>query len=159
LRYDAKATPRHLFPAFVEETLCFESPVKSAFRLTRKSTTVGEIHVHARSVVMLCPGALNRDPERFEDPHEFRIDCGNVREHMAFGRGIHSCPGGPLARAEGRVSIARILDRMADIAIDEAAHGPAGQRQYKYDPTFLLRGLSDFDLTFTSSADQPAAGG
>ena len=72
-----------------------------------------------------------------------------MREHIAFGRGVHSCPGGPLARVEGRVSIERILDRMGDIAIDDNQHGPAGDRHYRYEPTFLLRGLSDLHITFS----------
>jgi hypothetical protein len=38
---------------------------------------------------------------------------------------------------------------MADIAISEAHHGPAGQRNYDYDPTFILRGLSELHITFT----------
>jgi cytochrome P450 len=140
---------RSLIPTFVEESLRFESPVKSAFRLTRTTTTVNEVDIPAGTIVMLCPGALNRDPARFEDPHEFRVDRANVREHVAFGRGVHSCPGGPLARVEGRVSIERILDRLAHIAVDETKHGNTDERTYTYDPTFLLRGLSELHLTFT----------
>jgi cytochrome P450 len=139
---------RSLIPTFVEESLRFESPVKSAFRLTRTTTTVNEVDIPAGTIVMLCPGALNRDPARFEDPHEFRVDRANVREHVAFGRGVHSCPGGPLARVEGRVSIERILDRLAHIAVDETKHGNTDERTYTYDPTFLLRGLSELHLTF-----------
>ncbi len=62
---------------------------------------------------------------------------------------MHSCPGGPLARVEGRVSIERILDRMADIAIDEEHHGPPNARRYTYEPTFILRGLTELNITFT----------
>ena len=101
---------------------------------------------------MVYPGAINRDPRRFEDPHEFDVDRPNVREHLAFGRGVHSCPGGPLARVEGRVSIERILDRMADITIDEDKHGPAGDRRFTFEPTFILRGITDVNITFTPVA-------
>ncbi|BBY05596.1 cytochrome P450 [Mycobacterium noviomagense] len=144
LRHD-----RSLIPAFIEESLRFESPVKSDSRLARKPTTVGGVDIPAGAIVMVLPGAANRDPRRFEDPHEFRLDRKNVREHMAFARGVHSCPGGPLARVEGRVSIERILDRMHDIKINEAKHGPAGERRYNYEPTYILRGLSELHLTFT----------
>ena len=67
---------------------------------------------------------------------------------IAFGRGVHSCPGGPLARVEGRVSIERILDRMGNIEIDAAKHGAPGQRSYTYEPTFILRGLTELNITF-----------
>ena len=104
-----------------------EAPVKTAFRLARKSTRIGDVDIPAGTLVMVCPGAINRDPDRFENPHEFRVDRSNVREHIAFARGVHTCPGAPLARVEGRVSLERILDRMADIRADESHHGPAGQ--------------------------------
>jgi cytochrome P450 len=53
-----------------------------------------------------------------------------------------------LARVEGRVSIERILDRMADITIDEDEHGPIGDRRYTYEPTFILRGLTQINIRF-----------
>ncbi|GFG74604.1 cytochrome P450 [Mycobacterium botniense] len=143
---------RSLIPAFIEESLRMESPVKSDSRLARRATTVGGVDIPAGAIVMVLPGAVNRDPRRFENPHEFRLDRKNVREHMAFARGVHTCPGGPLARVEGRVSIERILDRMSDIRINEAKHGPADNRRYTYEPTYILRGLSELHLTFTTAS-------
>src|ERR1700744_3745869 len=149
---------RSLIPAFIEESLRMDSPVKSDSRLARKAARVGGIATPAGRVVMVWPGAANRDPRRFENPHEFRLDRRNVREHMAFARGVHSCPGGPLARVEGRVSIERILDRMSHIEINEAHHGPSAERRYNYEPTYILRGLSQLHLSFTT-ADSVAAVG
>ena len=71
-----------------------------------------------------------------------------MREHVAFGRGPHSCPGAPLARAEARISINRLLDRAANFAISEAHHGPPENRVYEYDPTFIMRGLSALHIQF-----------
>jgi cytochrome P450 len=59
----------------------------------------------------------------------------NVREHMAFARGVHSCQGAPPARVEGRISMERILDRMAEINVNKDRHGPDGDRRYTYEPT------------------------
>lgn len=129
-----------------------ESPVKCHFRMARTTTSIGDIKVPAGSTVMLLPGASNRDARKFDDPNEFRIDRPNVREHVAFGRGNHSCPGAPLARAEGRISLNRILDRMADIAIAEGQHGPADARRYSYEPTWQMRGLTELHLGFTPIA-------
>jgi cytochrome P450 len=143
---------RTRIPIFVEEALRMDAPVKSQFRLAKKNTTVGDLDVAAGTILMVCPGAVNRDPVRFESPHEFSLDRKNVREHIAFGRGVHSCPGGPLARVEGRVSVERILDRMTDITIDEDKHGPAGDRRFDYEPTFILRGLTELNIKFTPVA-------
>src|SRR5438270_9619279 len=110
-------------PNFVEETLRYESPVKGDFRLSRVPVAVGGVDMPAGTTVMVLNGAANRDPRRFEVPDEFRVGRPNAREHVSFGHGIHTCPGAPLARAEARVSLERLLDRMADIRISEAEHG------------------------------------
>ena len=144
-------------PAFIEEAMRMHAPTKVDFRLVRKTTTLGGMHLPAGTIVMLCLGAANRDPGKFENPHEFRLDRKNVREHLSFGRGIHSCAGAPLARVEGQISVRRLLDRMDDIRIDEAAHGRAGKRHYAYEPTFLLRGLTELHIEFTPN--EPANAG
>jgi cytochrome P450 len=142
---------RSKIPAFLEETLRLESPVKSHFRMARTSTTIGDIDVPAGTTVMVLPGACNRDERKFVDPAEFRTDRQNVREQIAFIRGAHSCPGAPLARAEGRISLERILDRMKEITISEEHHGLAGNRQFNYEPTFIMRGLSELHITFQAA--------
>ncbi len=139
---------RSLIPVFIEECLRMDSPVKSVFRMARKTTTLGETPVPAGTTVMVSPGAANRDPDRFDNPHEFQLDRKNVREHIAFSRGIHSCPGAPLARVEGRVSIERLLDRLGDITVSEEKHGPIDARRYVYEPTFILRGLTEINIEF-----------
>jgi cytochrome P450 len=141
-----------LIPGFVEECLRFESPVKGDFRLSRTAATVGGVDIAAGTTVMVLNGAAGRDPRRFDEPNEFRMDRSNAKEHLAFGRGPHACPGGPLARAETRISIAKLLERMEDIRISEAAHGPEGARRYEYVPTYILRGLTRLHLEFTPAA-------
>ncbi|MGE2719462.1 cytochrome P450 [Mycolicibacterium celeriflavum] len=138
-----------LVPAFIEETLRMESPVKTEFRLAVRTTELAGVTIPAGTTVMISAAAANRDPDRFECPHEFRLDRKNVREQIAFARGAHSCPGAPLARVEGRVSLERILARMRDIRIDERFHGSAANPQFTYEPTYILRGLTELHLRFT----------
>ena len=133
-------------PNFVEEALRFESPIKGDFRLARATTTVGGVDVPAGATLMVHFGAANRDPRIFDDPDIFDPDRPNARRHIAFGRGVHSCIGAPLARAEGRVLIQRLLERTAEIAIDDAAHGPSHERRFAYVPTYILRGLTELHV-------------
>jgi cytochrome P450 len=147
---DRLRADRELIPGFIEEALRIESPVKADFRLARRSATVGGVDIAPGTPVMLLNGAANRDPRRFDCPAEFRVDRANAKEHVAFGRGTHSCPGGPLARAEGRISIERILDRLGDIRLSEEHHGPPGARRFAYEPTWVLRGLHDLHIEFTA---------
>jgi cytochrome P450 len=140
-------------PDFIEEVLRLESPVKADFRLAKRTTKVGGVEVAAGTPVMLLNGAANRDPERFGCPHDFDMERPNVQAHIAFGRGVHSCPGGPLARAEGRISLERLLARTRNIRLDEEHHGPAGARRFRYEPTWVLRGLTSLHLTFDRVGD------
>ena len=140
---------RELLPNFVEETLRWEGPVKTDHRLTQVSTTIGGIDIAAGTTISMMLGAANRDPRRFDDPDEFIADRPNARQHIAFGHGVHTCPGAPLARAEARVGLERVLDRMRDIRISESHHGPAGAREFTFAPTFVLRGLRTLNLEFT----------
>ena len=135
-------------PQFLEEVLRMESPVKTDFRLARRTITIGGVEIKAGTPVMLLNSAINRDPRRFECPAEFRVDRPNSQSHMAFGRGHHSCPGGPLARAEARISMERILERMRNIRLNEEEHGPPGERRFRYEPTWILRGLTKLHIEF-----------
>jgi cytochrome P450 len=151
-RSDVQAELRRdpsLIPAFVEEQLRIESPLKGSFRLARVPTTLGGIDLPAGTTVFIMNDAANRDPRQFEDPQEFRLDRSNGRNHIGFGHGIHTCAGAPLARAETNVTIRRFLERTDDLRISEAHHGPAGARSFHYDPTYMLRGFTELHLDFT----------
>jgi cytochrome P450 len=139
---------RDLVPNFVEECLRFESPVRGDFRLSKVAVNVGGVDLAPGTTVMLVNAAANRDPAQFPDPDRFDLERPNARTHVTFGRGPHSCPGAPLARAEAIVGLNRLLDRTSSIAIDETEHGPADDRRYRYVPTFILRGLTHLHVTF-----------
>jgi cytochrome P450 family 150 subfamily A5 len=139
---------RLLIPQFIEEMLRLESPVKGDFRLSRIPKNVAGAELPAGTTVMLVNAAANRDPRQFEDPATLKLDRMNSRTHIAFGRGIHTCPGAPLARSEARISLERLLDRTSDIRISEEKHGPATDRRYRYVPTFILRGLTKLHVEF-----------
>jgi cytochrome P450 family 150 subfamily A5 len=140
---------RDLIPNFIEETLRYESPLRAQFRMARVTTTVAGVPIRAGSTMLLLPGAANRDPRLFENPAEFDLRRANARYHVAFGHGVHHCAGAHLARAEGRVTINRLLDRTAHITISQDGHGPADARRYEYLPTYFLRGLANLDLELT----------
>ena len=142
---------RELIANFAEETLRLETPLQSTFRLARVPTKIGGTDIPAGTTVMLIPAAANRDPRQFEAPAEFQLGRPNWRQHLAFGFGIHACAGAPLARAEVRISVDRILEHMADIRISEKEHGPPGARRYQHPDTYMLQGVERLHLEFTPS--------
>ena len=133
-------------PNFIEEVLRFESPIKGDFRVARVPTTVSGVDIEAGTTVMVLNGAANRDPRKFERAADLEPERANAREHLAFGHGIHFCPGAPLARLEGRIAVQRVLERTTDIRVAEEHHGPPDSRRYRYLPTYMLRGLQALHL-------------
>ncbi len=140
-----------LIAPFVEEMLRTEAPLKGSFKLAKVRTSLGGVEMPPGTTVFVMTDAASRDPRQYENPGEFRLDRANGRQHLAFGHGIHTCAGAPLARAETHATLVRFLERMSDIRVSDRFHGPIGERRYDYDPTYMLRGLKELHLEFTRS--------
>jgi cytochrome P450 len=96
-------------PAAIEECLRLESPLHTLPRYCTRDTTLGGRAVKSGDQVYPVFGAANVDPDGFVDPEVFDLD--RKPHHFAFGRGIHTCPGAPLARTEIRVLLEELLGR------------------------------------------------
>jgi cytochrome P450 len=134
-----------LIPVAVEEALRFDSPVSGLFRTNASECELRGETIPERSKLQLLFGSANRDPDRFEEPDEFRLDRepNELRRHVAFGWGIHFCIGAPLARQETRITFERLLARMDDIELA----GPARRND-----SFVLHGLTELPLRWTPRA-------
>jgi cytochrome P450 len=105
-----------LMPSAIEEMLRYESSNQLGNRRVAQDTEIGGVAVPAGTLVTLCIGAANRDPERFEDPERFDV-ARQPNRHLAFAGGAHMCAGMNLARLEGRIAIAAFLARFPDYAL------------------------------------------
>lgn len=139
---------RSRIPDFVEEVLRMQGTTKSTFRLCRRPVRIGDVDIEPGTHVMIHIAGMNRDPRKFEDPANFNIDRKNLRTHVTFGRGIHACAGGPLARAEGRISLERMFDRFENIRIDPERHGAPGNWDFDYLMNYSLRGVLEMQVLF-----------
>lgn len=135
-------------PDFIEETLRFDPPVKVVYRLAQKSTTIAGVPTPAGTVVNVSLTGANNDPRHFPEPDRFDIDRAGVRDQMAFSRGSHGCLGAPLARLEARVALERLLARTKNIRFSEKHHGPAGDRHFKFEPTYSFRNIAELHIEF-----------
>jgi cytochrome P450 len=137
---------RDLIAPFIEEVLRLEGSTKATFRLARKRTKIGDKEIPAGKRVVVALAAANRDPGRWKEPKQFRLDREKIKEHLAFGRGAHTCVGAPLARAEVRVILDRFFEHTSEISLSEQMHGPPADRQLDYEPSFIIRGLAKLFL-------------
>jgi cytochrome P450 len=108
---------RTLIPNAIEELLRYEPPGPHIGRYMPNDVDVYDRTVPAGSTMMFLVGAANRDERRFPDPDRFDIHR-DLRQHLAFGYGIHFCLGAALARLEGRLALDEVLDRFPTWDVD-----------------------------------------
>jgi len=106
-----------LINSAVEEMLRYESPVQLGNRLTTAATEFDDTAIPAGTVLTLCIGAANRDPEMYADPDRFDI-TRNPQDHLAFGGGIHTCAGLNVARLEARIAIGELVRRFPALRLN-----------------------------------------
>ena len=100
----------------VEELLRYLSIVHGGLRRTAiDDVTIGGVTIHAGEGVIIPVNVANRDPEFFTDPDDLDLARANVRQHLAFGYGIHQCLGQPLARAELQIVLPEVFRRLPSL--------------------------------------------
>ena len=115
LQQQLRDQPERIAPA-VEELLRLYTPNQAFCRAaTQPVELLGQTIAAREPIVVLYPSA-NRDETVFEAPDEFRFD--RPVKHLAFGNGIHKCPGEALARIELRVFIEQLLLGTRNVALD-----------------------------------------
>jgi cytochrome P450 len=100
-----------------EEALRAEAPVQWSPRLVTTDVEIGGIAVAAGAMLILSWAAANHDGAVFDHGESFDVMRQNVKEHLAFGHGLHYCLGAPLARMEARICFERLFDRLGDIRL------------------------------------------
>ncbi len=128
-----------LIPAAVEELLRYDGPVQGTGRVAMEELEIDGRPVKTGQVVFCVLGSANRDPAQFESPDELDI-TRQPNEHIAFGDGIHSCLGAPLARAEGQIAFETLLRRFPNPRLETDKPQWGG--------SFILRGLKSLPISF-----------
>jgi cytochrome P450 len=133
---DAVRADRSLVGQAVEEALRFETPLLTVTRLAVRDTVLSGVPIPAGSTVMLMLAAANRDETRWPDADRFDI-FREPKVHISFGQGPHICLGMHLARAEMRVALNLLLDRLPCLRLDPSGGDPHIRGQVFRSPTSL----------------------
>ena len=104
-----------LIEAAIEESLRIDSPAQMVIRSATEDVVVSGQTIQAGDRVMIYLASANRDPARWADPANFELARERDR-HVAFGHGVHTCIGAPLARMEAKAAMAALVARFASIA-------------------------------------------
>ena len=130
-----------LLESATEEFLRMYPPTRNQGRTVVEDIDLGGCRLQKDDRIILSIASANYDESAFPDATEFVIDRFPNR-HVAFGMGLHRCPGSHLARAEMKEMLTQILDRMPDYRIVED-----GLREYPYWQS--MGGWSTVPITFT----------
>lgn len=135
-------TDPELVPGAVEELLRYTSPVS----LSDERWASEDVERHGKLIrkgqqVLAALISANADPQHV--PAGELLDLTRrENQHLAFGKGIHTCLGAPLARLEGQIALSTLLRRLPNLRLAS-------------DPTHLawtlnpvLRGLTNLPVTF-----------
>ena len=107
-----------LVPAAVEELLRFTGPVThSAPRFATEDIELAGKSIKRGDIVIPFLLSANHDEMQFSDPEELEI-ARQIQRHLAFGQGIHTCLGAPLARLEGAIAFTTLLGRMPNLRLN-----------------------------------------
>jgi len=122
-----------LAAAAVEETLRYDPPVQSTYRIAHVPVELAGERFAAGDGVMLLIGGAARDPAAYPDPDRFDLHRRPDVSHLAFSGGLHYCLGAALARLEAEVGLRQLVERLPRL-------GRAGRGRMR--PATTIRGYA-----------------
>ena len=127
---------------FVEEVLRVSSPSANMFRRTTRPVNLHGVEIPENAICFARFASANQDDSRFADAMRFDIMRPNLKDHVAFGKGIHHCLGAALARREMNGAFMVIFDRLENFRLADDAPVP------EFAPNALLHGLTGLHVAF-----------
>ncbi|MDO0937612.1 cytochrome P450 [Streptomyces sp. DG2A-72] len=105
-------------PAAIEEAARYDTALQGFRRVTTRPVTLAGTELPAGAALFVAFGGANRDAVRHPRPDTFDITRTPDR-HLAFGSGVHSCPGSQLAREQLRIALRELTGRLPGLRLAE----------------------------------------
>ncbi|MFQ6196087.1 cytochrome P450 [Streptomyces sp. NPDC000405] len=108
----------HTVAMAVQETLRYDPPLTGWLRVTTRDTRIADTRLPAGARLLLLLGSAARD-ERHPtiDPDTYNPTRTDAPPLLAFGVGIHYCPGAPLALHLARQTLTNLLHTCPHLAL------------------------------------------
>jgi cytochrome P450 len=123
----------------VEEILRYDGPIRGQARWAKESFALGTQNIAENDRVFLIQAAANHDPSAFDRPEVMDI-ARSPNRHAAFGQGIHTCIGAPLARMEAQETFSYFAERFTRIEVLD--------KNLRYNSTMVSRSLQGLRVKF-----------
>jgi cytochrome P450 len=110
-----------LTASLVEEGLRTDGPAQAIWRTAKQDVTLGGVAISAGSRLSLVLSSANMDGAVFDSPQAFDPSRSNVTQHVAFGRGIHTCVGAGVGRMEAQIALDVLAFRLPELRLADDA--------------------------------------
>lgn len=108
-----------LIPSAVSEIVRWQTPLAHMRRVATHDVELRGKTIKKGDKVVMWYVSGNRDERAIENPDQLIIDRKNVRNHLAFGLGVHRCMGNRLAELQLKILWEELLKRFEDIRVIE----------------------------------------
>ncbi|MFF4214170.1 cytochrome P450 [Streptomyces sp. NPDC001796] len=128
----------------IEESLRVDAPVAHLpLRYAVEDISIAGTTIPKGDAILASYAAAGQDPEH-HGPSAGAFDATrDVKDHLAFGYGVHYCLGAPLARMEAATALPALFERFPSLAL---VHSPA---RIKPVPSFISNGHRSLPVTLT----------
>ena len=137
-----KDSSPEMISRFVEESLRYSSPSSNMFRRTTRDVEMHGVKIPENSILFARFASANQDGKQFPEPEKFNLMRDNLREQVAFGKGVHHCLGAALSRREMNIGFKVVFERIENFRLAEGADDPV------FSANALLHGLTGLNLAF-----------
>ena len=104
-----------LWERVIEETLRRRGSATFVQRSPNVDVEIAGVTIPADEVVWLSLASASNDPAHYDEPERWDIHREKPDDHLAFGKGRHFCLGAPIGRAEARIGLRVLFERLPDL--------------------------------------------
>ena len=115
--WEALSRAPETIPQMLEEMMRFDPSVCAWRRLAVKPSTVAGVEIPPGANLLLMLNSANRDDAVFPKPDLIVTTRDNLKDHLAFGYGIHYCVGAPLARLEMAILLETLTRALPELRL------------------------------------------
>jgi len=139
--WEALCAAPETIPQALEEMMRYDPSVCAWRRRAAVASTIAGVEIPARADLLLMLHSANRDPAVFPEPDLIINSRDNLKDHLAFGYGIHYCVGAPLARLEMAILLETLTGALPNMRLmpDQAL---------KYARNISFRGPASLQVTW-----------
>lgn len=106
-----------LIAGALHEVLRLHAPIQYFTRITTEAVAIDGVDIPSATRILLMYGSANRDERHYPDPDRFDV-TRNPSDQLAFGHGVHTCVGMPLAQMEAHALLAALALRVTKFELN-----------------------------------------